>query len=315
MVLMKIGNVEIKGRTVLAPMAGVNCMAFRVLCKEHGAGLIVTQLLDCDGVCASPDHWSDVIDLRESERPLSVQIVGSDKEKMGEAAKLVEKRFNPDIIDINFGCCDKNFLGKKSGAFLSKHPEQIPKIVKSVVENVSVPVTAKIRIGWDEKNINAVEAAQNIESSGGKAVSVHARTRKQHFSGKADWKVIKNVKEKVSIPVIGNGDIFKGKDGERMIEETGCDLVMIGRGSMGNPFIFGNVERVLRGDDEIDGDKVKAFLRFYELYKKQKKQSFSEFQHHAMWFTKGMGGAADMRRKITGCEEYGEIVQIFDKIK
>lgn len=237
--MWKIGNVEINSLIVLAPMAGISDSAFRRIAKEMGAGLVVAEMVSDKAIYYGSKKTMDMLYMKEEERPISQQIFGSDKESFIYAAKYIEKTMHPDIIDINMGCpVPKVSIKAQAGSALLKNPDKVYEIVKAVVETISVPVTVKIRSGWDEKSINAVEIAKMCEKAGASAIAVHGRTRAQGYTGKADWNIIKQVKESVSIPVIGNGDIKSCEDAKRMLEETNCDAVMIGRGVLGNPWLI-----------------------------------------------------------------------------
>ena len=244
--MVKIGNVEIIGKTVLAPMAGICNSAFRKIIKEMGCSLIYAEMVSDKAIFYHNEKTKEMLFMEEIERPITQQIFGSDKETFIEAAKYIEKTMNPDIIDINMGCpVPKVAVKSQAGSALLKNPEKIYEIVKGVVEAVKCPVTVKIRSGWDKDSINAKEVAQVCEKAGAKAIAIHPRTRSQGYSGKADWQIIKEVKESVSIPVIGNGDIKTIYDAKRMLEETGCDLIMIGRGVLGNPWLIRDINAYL----------------------------------------------------------------------
>ena len=231
----KIGNIELKNRVVMAPMAGFSNTSFRKIIKEMGAGLIYAEMVSDKALVYESKKTLEMLKMDESERPIAQQIFGSDKDSFVTAAKMVEEAMHPDIIDINMGCpVPKVALKNQAGSALLKNPEKIYEIVSAVVEAVSVPVTVKIRSGWDETSINALEVAKIIESAGASAITIHARTRSQGYSGKADWNIIKKVKDSVSIPVIGNGDVTSPILAKKMLDETGCDAVMIGRGILGH---------------------------------------------------------------------------------
>lgn len=237
--MWKIGNVEIKNRIVLAPMAGISNTSYRKIIKEMGAGLIYAEMVSDKAIMYANEKTFDLLKMSEEERPIAQQIFGSDVKSFVEAAKIIEKRMHPDIIDINMGCpVPKVAIRAQAGSALLKNPDKIYEIVASVVKVVHVPVTVKIRSGWDEKNINAVKVAKKCESAGASAITIHARTRSQGYSGKADWNIIKQIKEVVSIPVIGNGDVTTPELAKKMLDETGCDAVMIGRGVLGNPWLI-----------------------------------------------------------------------------
>ena len=237
--MWKIGNVEIKNRIVFAPMAGISNIVFRSLIKEMGAGLIYSEMVSNMGIIYNSKNTIDMLEINEKERPISIQIFGSDKDSFVKAAKYVEEHAKPDIIDINMGCpVPKVAVKSQAGSGLLKNPEKIYEIVKAVVESTKTPITVKIRAGWNDNNINCVEVAKLIEKAGASAIAIHPRTREQGYSGKANWEYIKQIKEAVSIPVIGNGDIKTIYDAEKMLKETNCDAVMIGRNTIGNPWFI-----------------------------------------------------------------------------
>ncbi len=312
---MKIGNVKLESKTILAPMAGVNCTAFRLLCKEHGAGLVTTPMLVINQIVANKDKILEQTCLLKQEKPISIQLVGSDSQLAGEATEIIDEY--ADIIDINFGCPEKDILALKAGSFFVKHPEQMKKVVVPIINSTNKPVTAKIRLGWDDKSIRTVEIAKLLEDFGVSAIAIHGRTKEQKYTGKANWDEIKKAKEAVNIPVIGNGDIFKPGDAKAMLEHTGCDAVMVGRGAIGNPFIFGRINALLEKRENIseitEQDKIACFKKFLEYYKKyEKMRAFSELRQHAMWFTTGMKGAKRLRNDIMRVQSVDEILGLFD---
>lgn len=290
---LKIGEVAIPGNLVLAPMAAVNCPAFRALCAMHGASLTYTQMIDADELEGLDERF---ISRFPEESCLSVQLIGSRPDTLKEAVKGVD-RF-ADIIDINLGCAEKGMLGKQSGAFLLKHPEQIGRVVSAVKQATEKPVTAKIRSGWDE--VNAVQVARILEKLGVSAVAVHPRTRKQGYTGKADLSVIRQVKDAVRIPVIGNGDVTRPEHVKAMLERTGCDAVMIGRAAMSNPFIFRQTSDFFSKGSYSQSDPKQISLEFISLYKRQKRQNIAELRQHVSWFYKGR--SKDFRRRIEKAE-------------
>lgn len=301
--MFKIGNVEIENKVVLAPMAGVCNSAFRRIIKEMGAGLLYAEMVSDKALVYNNEKTKDMLYMTESERPISQQIFGSDKKSFVEAAKIIEKSMHPDIIDINMGCpVPKVAVKSQAGSALLKDPDKIYDIVKAVKEVVSVPVTVKIRSGWDKNSINAVLVAKTCEKAGASAIAVHPRTRSQGYSGKADWNIIKEVKDAVNIPVIGNGDILSAKDAKQMIDETGCDAVMIGRGTLGNPYLIKQVVRYLEDGvllpDQSPMERMETCLKHfnYLLEVKPEKVAILEMRTHAAWYLKGLPSGVKIKK-------------------
>ena len=301
--MFKIGNVEIENKVVLAPMAGVCNSAFRRIIKEMGAGLLYAEMVSDKALVYNNEKTKDMLYMTESERPISQQIFGSDKKSFVEAAKIIEKSMHPDIIDINMGCpVPKVAVKSQAGSALLKDPDKIYDIVKAVKEVVNVPVTVKIRSGWDKNSINAVLVAKTCEKAGASAIAVHPRTRSQGYSGKADWNIIKEVKDVVNIPVIGNGDILSAKDAKQMIDETGCDAVMIGRGTLGNPYLIKQVVRYLEDGvllpDQSPTERMETCLKHfnYLLEVKPEKVAILEMRTHAAWYLKGLPSGVKIKK-------------------
>lgn len=317
----KIGNVKISNQVVLAPMAGICNSAYRQICKDMGCGLIYAEMVSDKAITYNNQKTIDMLYMTEKERPISQQIFGSDKESFVEAAKFIEKEMKPDIIDINMGCpVPKVAVRAQAGSALLKDPAKIFDIVSSVVSAVNVPVTVKIRSGWDSNHINAVEVAKVIEKAGASAICVHPRTRSQGYSGKADWNIIKEVKENVSIPVIGNGDIKSPEDAKRMLEETKCDAVMIGRGVLGNPWLIKNIVNYLDGKEVIDVsivDRIDMCLKHLKLLDSLKNEKLAclEIRNHISWYFKGIKGANELKNKVYQTTSIHDIILLLNEFK
>lgn len=312
----KIGNVEIANQVVLAPMAGISNSPFRRICKEMGCGLIYAEMVSDKAIMYGNKKTIDMLYMTDFERPISQQIFGTDVSSFVIAAKYICSNMHPDIIDINMGCpVPKVALRAQAGSALLKSPSKIYDIVKAVVDAVDVPVTVKIRSGWDSNHINAVEVAKVIEKAGASAICVHPRTRSQGYRGEADWSIIKAVKDNVNIPVIGNGDIKTPEDAKRMLDETGCDAIMIGRGVLGNPWLIEQTVAYLNGDLVFQPnrlDRVDMCIKHlnYLSVVKDEKVARLEIRNHIGWYFKGLPGANEIKNKVYQCDSIHDIMQV-----
>ena len=315
---IKIGNVEIQNNIFLAPMAGITDLPFRILCKEHGAGLVYTEMVSSKGIFYDDSKTKRLMSLDERERPAAIQIFGSDAEIMSEMAEKISEE--ADIIDINMGCPAPKVIKNLDGSKLMLYPEKIDEITKKVVERAKVPVTIKIRKGWDDEHVNAVEIAQIAEKNGISAITVHGRTREQFYTGTADLEIIKKVKEAVKIPVIGNGDIINGETAKRMFETTGCDAIMIGRGSNGNPWIFEEIIKYLNNDTSYQKPTIEEIKRMINKHlnmlceHKGEYTAIREMRKQIAWYVKGLPGATQIRNEINKIEEIESLRKKIEEI-
>ena len=320
--MWKIGNVEIQNKVVLAPMAGICNSAYRRIIKEMGCGFICCEMVSDKAIYYGSKKTMDMLTMTEMERPISQQIFGSDLESFVVAAKYIYETMHPDIIDINMGCpVPKVALRSQAGSALLKDPKKVKEIVSAVVECVPIPVTVKIRSGWDSNHINAVEIAKICEEAGASAITVHGRTRAQGYTGKADWNIIKQVKEAVSIPVIGNGDIKSCYDAERMLLETGCDAVMIGRGVLGNPWLVKECVEYLESGKKpsivTTKEKIAMIKKHmdYLLELKPEKVAILELRSHAAWYLKGIPNAAELKKQLFLTKTKEEVLALLNKFE
>ena len=311
---LKIGNLKLKNPFILAPLHGVNCLAFRLQCKEFGASLVYTPMIHVNWLIKEK-CIPDSIELSKDEKPVAVQLIGNDPVTMKQAVEIVEQHAPfIDMIDLNFGCPDGDVLGWKMGAYLVKHPEKISSLIQAATSATNKPVTAKIRSGWDESSINCIEVGKMIEDAGASAVALHARTRKQVYEGKANWSLIQQLKETVNIPVIGNGDVSNGKLGKSLLTRTGCDMVMIGRGAIGYPFIFKECNHYLKTGKEYrptSKERHDAILQFIDYYKtKQQRYKFSELKQQVMWSFKWLKGSKSFRVDLMKTKDETELLNL-----
>lgn len=314
-----IGNVEIKNQIVLAPMAGISNTSYRKIIKEMGAGLIYAEMVSDKAISFGNEKTLDLLKMDESERPISQQVFGSDIDSFVTAAKRIVEEQHPDILDINMGCpVPKIAISSQAGSALLKDPQKIYEIVKAVVEAVDIPVTVKMRLGWNQDHINYIEVGKLVEKAGAKAIALHARTRSQGYSGNADWSCIKELKEAVNIPVIGNGDVLSCYDAKRMLDETGCDAVMIGRGVLGNPWLIRDCVNYLEDGTEpfevTPKEKIEMLRRHFDMLvqDKSEKSAVLEIRTHALWYIKGLPGSAIIKNQICSSKSKEEMFDILD---
>ena len=309
---LKIGSVTLDNSYILGPMAGVTDLPFRLLCKEQGAGLLCMEMVSAKAILYNNKNTESLLDIHPDETPVSLQLFGSDPKIMSEMAKRIEERPFA-ILDINMGCPVPKVVKNGEGSALMKQPKLVYDIVSAIVKAIQKPVTVKIRKGFDDEHVNAVEIAKIVEEAGAAAVAVHGRTREQYYSGKADWEIIRQVKEAVSIPVIGNGDVTSAQSAEALRKQTGCDGIMVARGAQGNPWIFSELTAYEesgtippRPSTEIIRDTMLRHARL-QMVQKGEAAGIREMRKHVAWYTKGLHGSARLRERINQVESYEEL--------
>ena len=316
---LKIGNIELENRYILGPMAGVTDLPFRLLCREQGAGLLCMEMVSAKAIYYNNRNTESLLEIHPDERPVSLQLFGSDPKIMSEMAKRIEERPFA-ILDVNMGCPVPKVVKNGEGSALMKNPKLVYEIVSALVKAIDKPVTVKIRKGFDDDHVNAVEIAKIIEEAGAAAVAVHGRTREQYYSGKADWNIIRQVKEAVSIPVIGNGDVTSPQKADELVRQTGCDGVMIARGAQGNPWIFSELTQWEETGElplRPDKDEIRKMMLRHARLQLEYKGEFSgirEMRKHVAWYAKGLKGAARLREKVNAVESLEELENLLTSL-
>ena len=314
---MKIGNVQLDNEVFLSPMAGVTDLPFRTICKEKGCGMLYTEMINAKALCYDDENTKKMLRMDKDEHPVAVQIFGSDPEFMGKAA-IIMNQYPNEILDINMGCPAPKVIKNGDGSALMRNPKLAAEVLTAVVKNSEKPVTLKIRKGWDDDSVNAVEIAKIAEECGISALAIHGRTREQFYSGKADWDIIAEIKQAINIPVIGNGDVFEVEDAVNMLEKTKCDAIMIGRGAQGNPWIFNRIHYMKTGEilpEPTLEEKITTAIRHMNLAVAEHGDyvAVREMRKHIGWYLKGLKNSAKYRDQINKITDYKEVITMLEE--
>ena len=315
---MKIGNVQLDNEVFLSPMAGVTDLPFRTICKEKGCGMLYPEMINAKALCYDDENTKKMLNLEDDGHPVAVQIFGSDPEYMGKAASIMNQYTN-DILDINMGCPAPKVIKNGDGSALMRNPKLAAEVLTAVVKNSKKPVTLKIRKGWDDNSVNALEIAKIAEECGISALAIHGRTREQFYSGKADWDIIAEIKQSINIPVIGNGDVFDVQDAVNMLEKTKCDAIMIGRGSQGNPWIFNRINHYMKTGEVLPEptleEKISTAIKHMNLAVAEHGEyvAVREMRKHIGWYLKGLKNSAKYRDQINKITDYKEVIAILEE--
>ncbi|MCC3870085.1 tRNA dihydrouridine synthase DusB [Terrisporobacter mayombei] len=315
---MKIGNVQLNNKVFLSPMAGVTDLPFRLICKEKGCGMLYTEMINAKALCYDDENTKKMLKIEDEEHPIAVQIFGSEPEFMGKAAAIMNEYPN-EVLDINMGCPAPKVIKNGDGSALMRNPKLAAEVLSSVVKNSKKPVTLKIRKGWDDDSVNAVEIAKIAEECGISALAIHGRTREQFYSGKADWDIIAQIKQTINIPVIGNGDVFEVEDAVNMLEKTKCDAIMIGRGSQGNPWIFKRINHYMETGQILPEptleEKITTAIKHMNLAVAEHGEyvAVREMRKHIGWYLKGLKNSAKYKDQINKITDYKEVIAMLEE--
>lgn len=315
---MKIGNVQLNNKVFLSPMAGVTDLPFRLICKEKGCGMLYTEMINAKALCYDDENTKKMLKIEDEEHPIAVQIFGSEPEFMGKAAAIMNEYPN-EILDINMGCPAPKVIKNGDGSALMRNPKLASEVLSSVVKNSKKPVTLKIRKGWDDDSVNAVEIAKIAEQCGISALAIHGRTREQFYSGKADWDIIEKIKQTINIPVIGNGDVFEVEDAVNMLEKTKCDAIMIGRGAQGNPWIFKRINHYMETGEILPEptleERITTAIKHMNLAVTEHGEyvAVREMRKHIGWYLKGLKNSAKYRDQINKITDYKEVIAMLEE--